>query len=1293
MLLDKKYSKLLPTEFFLTDEVILLNAWKKSHQHIRGVNWYVDCFDLDCSALELDIRVSELSSTLKSKNLSLSPLQLIPVPKSHQWRFKSPSDVGASALKWLPQVQEDQEQDSDVPLLPILPMRPLAHISINDQMLFTAIMMLLANKVESLQGDPLTPFDKVHKNSVINYGNRLHCKYIDLDAYYSWGNSNTYSKFFQDYQQFLARPIYFGREAKQVKTSKEEVYEIHLDFSKFYDSIDKSILNEKIFSLIEDITGREPDECIQYALEQFENWDWTPSSHTLYKDVCRNKHIQSLEHKKGIPQGLVAGGFFANIYMLAFDNQLADLIGHYLDDEENVLLIDACRYVDDLRLIIKTDKAKDTETKLRELVTNKLNSYVSDLELTLQSKKTKVKKFSSKEGALSAKLAGIQSKLSGPMPLHELSEQLGHLEGLIELSDNLESESLDEQEWNNDFVSELAFIDKTFNDVRKDTLLRFTANKIHILLRQKRNMISQEVSNTGIPIAGEWDYLQERMARKLISKWTKDPSLLLLLKKGIELFPHEQLLRPILRNLDEVRKQEKPELIIFAEYCISEIFRHSATAIHTKDRWAFPAHSHPEGYFEYLENYAFNKFDELDSFSDALREQILFFCLIRNDSALKESVNKEPFDLITQLLNGFRNVNLQVKPRDFTTAILLSNQIALDKRKVLRSISSALEAIYNRYPPKPRQTLSKLKQPARRRVRLLNRGDLWGICKRVMLNNPELFETLYTNARSLNLKWIKRVNDLATYLGIHDYAKIKGSLSFYNDRSISLLSVLRADPNPFTHENGILKLLQTTLGMLDKLNFSKPIDIANTKICCTNWDDLLRLKSSCKLTIDLGYFEDEQKLFHSPPNWLTKDHKPLYYIGMFIRSCLLGSVDWSGTTINSSDRPAYRGIKSNMLKRQIGMMHSPEAFGDSKSPMSNWLSTLLFKLLQWPGVESSDSTYSWPKVWDLNELEKCINHRVAVQAFSFCNLSNIPTYTEKVKLGWNHNKKHLNVVMVQPLLPLVKDFDKEGLKLDTPKYRAKHRRHVASVSELILHKIASLDSINDIPNLKGKADLIVWPELSVSPDDLDILERLSDKTGAIIFAGIGFSHIHNIHELNNAAIWIIPNKGSSGRRFVKRLQGKQNMTSGEKGEITSWRPYQLIIELLHPALQDQEGFKLTGSICYDATDIKLSADLKDKSHAYIVSAMNQDISTFDSMVDALFYHMYQHVVLVNSGEFGGSVAKAPYKERFHKLITHTHGSHQVSISTFEMNMFDFRECGQSMKSNKEVKTPPAGNIK
>ncbi|CAI1841949.1 reverse transcriptase domain-containing protein [Serratia ficaria] len=1274
MLLNKKYNNLLPTKDFLTDEVILLSAWKKSHQHIRGINSYVDCLDLDKSAIELDSRIKKIARKLKARKINLCNLELIPSPKSYAWDFSenipdAPTSLENLSYYWSPK-KSDGSSDNNVQ-----PMRPLAHVTIDDQTIFTALMILLANKVESLQGDPSTPFKDVHEKMIINYGNRLHCKYLKSEAKYSWGNSDTYSKFFKDYQQFLARPIHFGREAKKIKTNDEEIYEIHLDFSKFYDSIDRVLLNKKISELIENITGREPDLCIKRVLKSFVDWEWTKNSHELYKDVCKNEHIESLAKNKGIPQGLVAGGFLANIYMLNLDKSISNLIGEYLDKDNEVFLVDACRYVDDLRLIIKANK-KYPEEQLGCIVNKKLD--ISELELILQNKKTKIQIFSSRDGAISAKLADLQNKLSGPMPLHELDEQLGHLEGLIELSDNLSINDDNAIKNKNDFTAELAFIDKTFNDVRKDTLLRFTANKVHTLLRQKRNMITQEVNDAGEPIPGSWDYLQERMARKLISRWTRDPSLSSLLKKGLELFPHVNLLKPILSNLDEVRCRGDKRLKIFSEYCLSEILRHSATVIHTKDRWVFPAHSEPEKYFDFLDNYASGKLLKLKELSVALKEQVIFFCLIRNQSILKKPVGEEPFDLISQLQNGFRQVNITLTVEDFKTAVLLANQVSVDKSKVHRSAINALE------------TISKRSVTAKS----LNVENLEEICRGIMLSDPNLFKLLYLKAYEQDLGWTKKVKRLADYLCLHTHSKINDDLTLYNGKELSLLSIIRVNNSPFKQENGVLKLLQSLLDNLKNAEFHNPIDISNTTVKCNNWGDVLRLDSSSKLEIlNLEYYDDEDLLFHATPKWLTDNHRPLYHIGMFTRNCLLGEIDWTGIPHSSNDHPSYRGIKSNMLKRQIGMMHSPETFGEMKSPMTDWLSSLLFKLLQWPGIEGNEGLYTWPKDWSLDELLKCINNRIEHQKKLFCELSNMPTYTEKVKLEWQADKNHLNVVMVQPLLPMVKDFDSNGLKLDNRKYRAKHRRHVTSVAELILHNIASVDSINEKPKLKGKVDLIIWPELSVSPEDLDVLERLSDKTGAIIFSGIIFSHINNPKELNNSAIWIIPNKNSSGRRFIKRLQGKYNMTAGEKGNISPWRPYQLIIELLHPAFSESEGFKITGSICYDATDIKLSADLKDKSHAYIISAMNKDIATFDSMVDALFYHMYQYVVLVNSGEFGGSVAKAPYKERYHKLITHTHGSHQVTISSFEMNMFDFRESGKSLRSNKETKTPPAGDLK
>jgi hypothetical protein len=91
---------------------------------------------------------------------------------------------------------------------------------------------------------------------------------------------------------------------------------------------------------------------------------------------------------------------------------------------------------------------------------------------------------------------------------------------------------------------------------------------------------------------------------------------------------------------------------------------------------------------------------------------------------------------------------------------------------------------------------------------------------------------------------------------------------------------------------------------------------------------------------------------------------------------------------------------------------------------------------------------------------------------------------------------------------------------------------------------------------------------------------------------------------------------------------------------------------------------------------------------FLVSALNQDVQTFDNMVAALNFHMYQPVILANSGEFGGSTAQAPISKH-EKLIAHLHGGNQVAVSVFEVDPTLFKTTAKP-KSARELKGPPAG---
>jgi hypothetical protein len=230
-----------------------------------------------------------------------------------------------------------------------------------------------------------------------------------------------------------------------------------------------------------------------------------------------------------------------------------------------------------------------------------------------------------------------------------------------------------------------------------------------------------------------------------------------------------------------------------------------------------------------------------------------------------------------------------------------------------------------------------------------------------------------------------------------------------------------------------------------------------------------------------------------------------------------------------------------------------------------------------------------------------------------------------------------------------------------------------------------------------QVDLVIFPEYAVHGTDQDLMRAFSDATGAMLFYGLVGATAGGVASFVNAARWLVPQRRGGRRSWIVVDQGKWHLTAGESQlGVHPWRPYQVVIELTSDATP---GYRLAGAVCYDATDLALAADLKDITHMFVVAAMNKDVKTFDSMVGALRYHMYQHVLVVNSGEFGGSTAQAPYDKEHHRLLAHVHGAQQIAVSVLDVPIDHFgpgllaaktgmTSTGQAIE--RLGKTPPAG---
>ncbi|MEG8055403.1 RNA-directed DNA polymerase [Sphingomonas sp. 22L2VL55-3] len=383
--------RLLPTLDLVTQEYVLVQAWKKSASCIRHHNWFSDTLELDRAAANLPEFLSQLSEKLRSGTYETSGLKLVPAPKSQRWHVNGEGH-------WLPLRTGTAK------------IRPLAHVSLPDQVAATAVLLCLSERVETAQGDPRRDYrSPAGRRSVMSYGNRLFCDPMEAGdlLVHRWGSSKLYRAFFQDYRVFLNRP---EAVAASLVDDEQSVLIVQTDLKQFYDRVTPEALHAKIRQL------QRPgdDEAFFELAGAVLDWGWIEADQkqvSLYKQRAGIPLFERI----ALPQGLVAAGFFSNIVMLDFDRAVLAALGREI--ATGVWLRDACRYVDDIRLTISTASGvipADAQERVVGWLSELLDQHSAGLQIAPE--KTTTASFGGQEQPLvrqSRKMERIQSAISG----------------------------------------------------------------------------------------------------------------------------------------------------------------------------------------------------------------------------------------------------------------------------------------------------------------------------------------------------------------------------------------------------------------------------------------------------------------------------------------------------------------------------------------------------------------------------------------------------------------------------------------------------------------------------------------------------------------------------------------------------------------------------------------------------------------------------------------------------------------------------------------------------------------
>lgn len=89
-------------------------------------------------------------------------------------------------------------------------------------------------------------------------------------------------------------------------------------------------------------------------------------------------------------------------------------------------------------------------------------------------------------------------------------------------------------------------------------------------------------------------------------------------------------------------------------------------------------------------------------------------------------------------------------------------------------------------------------------------------------------------------------------------------------------------------------------------------------------------------------------------------------------------------------------------------------------------------------------------------------------------------------------------------------------------------------------------------------------------------------------------------------------------------------------------------------------------ICFDLMRIETLSFLKGSIHHLFVPAYNRDLETFKGLAETIVKTCFSNVVIANTGEYGGSVARAPYYDNHLREVATVMGNRLFEALVFDL---------------------------
>ncbi|MBY4013487.1 RNA-directed DNA polymerase [Rhodococcus fascians] len=238
------------------------------------------------------------------------------------------------------------------------------------------------------------------------------------------------------------------------------------------------------------------------------------------------------------------------------------------------------------------------------------------------------------------------------------------------------------------------------------------------------------------------------------------------------------------------------------------------------------------------------------------------------------------------------------------------------------------------------------------------------------------------------------------------------------------------------------------------------------------------------------------------------------------------------------------------------------------------------------------------------------------------------------------------------------------------------------------------DFLNELLVRPDGTDYIVMPELALPARWFMRIALKLHMRGISLITGIEYIHASDRSSVVRNQVWAsLTHEGFGFPSMVLHRQDKQKPALHEESEIYRIAGVRLEpeIKLDLPVIIRHGQFSFAILVCSELTNIEYRSGFRGRIDALFVPEWNQDINTFESLVESAAIDIHAYIVQCNDRAFGDSRIRSPNKNSWQRDIIRIRGGVRDYIVIGDIDIGALRRFQSGFRSpNSPFKPLPDG---